>query len=83
MKDKRLYRILMLARDEGCNTSADIANALGITVAEASAHISDLIDQGMLRRTGQIIRNGNPDNSGQPYRVFEPALSASPSTEQT
>lgn len=69
--NKRTWQVYRLAKEEGCNTSADIANALSISVAEASATISDLVEDGLLRRTGKTIRNSNEHGFGPRYRVFE------------
>lgn len=70
--NKRTAQVYRLAREEGCNTSADIADALGISIAAASATISDLVEDGRLRRTGKTIRNGNDQGYGPRFRVFEP-----------
>jgi len=64
--DRALAAIL-----DGCNTSADIAEELGVSVKHAAAVINKLRRHGYVRWTGRFV----PQDSGvggRPYHVWEP-----------
>lgn len=49
-------RVLAVIQD-GCNTSEDVAEELGISVNLASMYVSTFLRSGYLRRTGRLLRN--------------------------
>lgn len=53
---------------EGCNTSQDIADELGMTVSCANAHLGDLARRGLARRTGRRVKI---DGGNKPFTVWE------------
>lgn len=53
---KLISRVFDAARD-GCNTSEDISEVLGMSTNMASAYVSELVKQGLLKRTGARATN--------------------------
>lgn len=53
---KLISRVFDAARD-GCNTSEDISEVLGMSTNMASAYVSQLVKQGLLKRTGSRATN--------------------------
>jgi predicted transcriptional regulator len=69
--NKMPAKVYRLVKEEGCNTSADIADALGIRIVTAAACIGQMIKYGHLRRTGRFIKGTT--NKGRRFEVFEAA----------
>jgi hypothetical protein len=65
-RNELVSKVYRLAKDEGCNTSGDIADALKIPMIQAATCVSELIKIGSLRRNGRVI-----SNAGRKYQVFE------------
>jgi predicted transcriptional regulator len=69
--NKMPAKVFKLVKEEGCNTSGDIADALGVPIVTAAACIGQMVKSGHLRRTGGFIRNST--NKGRRFQVFEVA----------
>lgn len=70
--DKQLTRVMKAALSGFCNTTRDIADETGIPVEIVSGYVSQLVQDGVLRRTGRSVPNARSDGGGPRYLVFEP-----------
>lgn len=70
---RRIWQVYLLARDQGCNTTADLADVLKITVGAVSSCVSELVENGWLKRTGRTMASRNDRGFGRRYQVFEAA----------
>lgn len=63
---KALSRVLE-AVYEGASHSQDVSELTGLSVAEASAHLSELYKMGLIRRTGRMHVWGGPGRSSYDF----------------
>lgn len=70
-RKKQIAMVLDAVESGECNTTRDIADATGLPLGHVSNYVSELVADGILRRSGRTIPNLNKVNSGPPYMVFE------------
>lgn len=78
MAKKQILQVLEAAQD-GCNTTHDIANATGLRINIVSNYVSELIQDGTLKRNGRTHRGYRHNENerarirGRKYLCFEVA----------